>query len=178
MFIVYKATHRDKYYIGFTNNLAARIASHRNAVKSGKNTKFYAYARRHGFENFTFSIISEFHTKEEALRFEVSNIALTDPNCLNLAVGGEGGFMVPEHEKANWIEKLKKSREGRKPALGMQHSEDNKKVFGEHGKARWDKYGRYPLEVLQLPFMESNKKYGISRTHYYRLKRAEANDFS
>jgi hypothetical protein len=66
---------------------------------------------------------------------------------------------------------LKEKRKGRKPALGMKHTEDNKKKFGEFGKMRWDIYGRYPDDVINYSFNEAKEKYGISKTHYYRLRK-------
>jgi len=53
----------------------------------------------------------------------------------------------------------------------MKHTEENKKFFGECGRLRWDKYGRYPAEVTAMSFKEANEKYGISKTHYYRMRR-------
>ena len=53
----------------------------------------------------------------------------------------------------------------------MKHTEENKKKFGEFGKLRWDKYGRYPDTVVNLSFIEANKQHGISKTHYYRLRK-------
>jgi len=32
-------------------------------------------------------------------------------------------------------------------------------------------YQKYPIEAGSMPFQEAHEKYGISRTHYYRLKR-------
>ena len=95
MYIVYKATYKDKYYIGFTNDLSKRISSHQCSINSGKKSKFYDYARKYNFDNFVFSIIGEFEDKESAFSFEIENIKLSDPNCLNLAKGGEGGFVIP-----------------------------------------------------------------------------------
>ncbi len=87
----------------------------------------------------------------------------------NIKNGGSKVFGI--RNKDSWKLKLKEKRVGRKPALGMKHTEANKKRFGEFGKQRWDKYGQYPSEVLEYSFLEANKKFGISKTHYYRLRK-------
>jgi hypothetical protein len=71
---------------------------------------------------------------------------------------------------------LSQARQGRTPALGMKHSDENKRYFSECSKRREPKY---PKQVTEIPFKEASEKYGISKTHYYRLlKRAGLNETS
>lgn len=175
--IVYKIHTElsDKFYIGITSNLQNRIRAHKYSAKV-KSTKLYSFMRKYGFENMVFSILHEVGTREEACALEIKLIAELKPE-LNLARGGEGGYVVPEEEKEEWRKKLSTARQGRKPALGMKHTKENKKAFGVFGRLRWDKYGRYPKEVVEVPFSIAFKQYGISKTHYYRLlKQVKGND--
>ena len=176
MYYIYRLTSKisGKYYIGFTNNFKNRMNVHRWATKT-KNTEFYNHSRKHGFDIYTQEILFAFENKEEAFAKEVELIDLNDPLCLNLHVGGNGGFKVKDVE--SWKVKLSAARKGAKPALGMKHTEATKALCGEYGKLRWDIYGRYPDNVINYTFKEANVKFGISRTHYYRLlKQAKSND--
>lgn len=166
-------------YIGITNNLRRRFACHRYSANSGKKSPLYDCMRKHGVENFLIVLVNEFDTKEQAQQAEIKTISEARANqwkILNLADGGEGGYVVPEHYKDVWRAKLSKARQGRKPALGMKHTDANKKLFAECNKR---KIPKYPDEVTTLPFKAAKAKYNISKTHYYRLlKRTENNALS
>ena len=132
--------------------------------------------RKHGFDSFEMVLVKRFYDPESAFEYERYLINLFGiENLLNLSPGGEGGFKV--QDLPVWKNRLSKARQGRKPALGMKHSLENKTKFSDFGKIRWDKYGRYPTKVVDKPFRESHKLYGISKTHYYRLlKQARSNE--
>lgn len=164
----------NKYY-GITENLKRRCATHRHRAKSGDKTKFYDAVRRYGWDNFELEVLAE--GDKESMAAKEIELITNDPDCYNLHKGGHIGFDVrtkgPEAVK-EWKAKLKKARKGKKPALGMKHTEETKKLCGQYGKLRWDIYGRYPKEVLDYGFTEANRRYGISKTHYYRLRKAAA----
>ena len=114
-------------------------------------------------------------TKEEACNLEIKYISEYQGKIYNIAVGGQTGFSMllkTQAEQLAWKSNLSIARAGRKPALGMKHTDENKEVFSTCGRARWDLYGRYPSEVLNYGFAEANRKFGISKTHYYRLRKA------
>ena len=169
-------------YIGITNNLSRRFACHKSSARAGKKTPLYDCMRKYGIDSFLICLVKEFETLSEVQQAEIEAIAYARANnwkILNLADGGECGYVVPEERKAEWKANLSKARQGRKPALGMKHTDETKKLCGEYGKLRWDMYGRYPEEVIQYSFKEAKDKFGISKTHYYRLlKRAKSNDLS
>lgn len=161
----------DTSYIGMTKrSLSRRMSEHRFNARTGKKTKLYDAMRYYGIDNFSIVLIQEFDTQQECAYNEIDLIAKED-NLYNLAAGGEGGFVVVDVE--GWKNKLRVARAGRKPALGMKHTEENKKFFADCNKRKELKYeGNLPKT-----FKEASKLLGISKTHYYRLvKRAKIND--
>lgn len=169
----------DFIYIGITNDIKKRFASHKCAARTNKKSPLYDCMRKHGIESFTLIPLAFFSERELAQQAEINAISLARINnikILNLADGGEGGYVIPNHLKDAWKVKLSKARQGRKPALGMKHTEENKKFFAECNKR---KVPTYPNLDFSLGFTKNSKIYGISKTHYYRLlKRAKSNDLS
>lgn len=171
MITVYKIINQinKKEYFGITRNLTLRWRGHRFSSKT-KRTPLYTAIRKYGLDNFKIVPLVYCGTWEYACEIEMKLIQ-ANPDSYNLAPGGNGGFVVPNDRKEEWILKLKRARKGATPFLGRKHSEETKKVCGEYGKYRWDLYGRYDSkEILKLGFTEANKKFGISKTHYYRLR--------
>jgi group I intron endonuclease len=178
-FLVSAETNR--MYIGMTkNNLNTRLIQHKSSALKGKKSPLYDCMRKHGIDNFIICLRNSFLTKEEcclAEKYWISFGRKNNWNLLNLADGGEGGYIIPEAQKEEWQKKLSIKRHGRKPALGMKHSEENKKFFSECNKRKIPTYPE--LNPLEIGFTAANKKYGISKTHYYRLlKRAKSNELS
>jgi len=173
MFYVYKMTNvvTGKFYIGYTNNPKSRIATHKHAASSGKKSKLYDNIRKYGFGSFNFEIVFQSTVRQVALDKEVEMINLDDKLSLNLALGGEGGYVVPDEKKEEWRAKLSAARKGKKPALGLKHTDATKAMSSIAGKKRWDIYGRYPDNVVDFSFKEATANFGISKTHYYRLKK-------
>ncbi len=171
----------DAVYVGITRtSLEARYRAHKHSAKRGVVTPLYSLIRKYGFENFRIVLISEFQHETDLLAAEKALIQayrISGSRCLNILDGGESYFPIKDWEAQK--AKLRKARAGRKPALGMKHSDENKKLFSECGKRRWDMYGRYPSNVTDLSFKDAKVKYGISKTHYYRLKKlAKPNELS
>lgn len=167
------------FYIGITKmSLEQRFYGHSAMARSGKKTHLYCAMRK--YNDFCIVLVEQFESRFDCCKAECEYIAEAknkNLNVYNLTTGGEYGFVV-DHccSRDVWISKLKEKRKGRTPAKGMKHSEDNKKLFSECGKTRWDKYGRYPPEVIDMTFSDAEREYGISKTHYYRLKRARINE--
>jgi group I intron endonuclease len=163
-------------YCGITKSIKARWASHKWAAKNNKKTALYDAIRKYGIDFFELAILEYSEDTNYICSREIDLIA-SGKYKYNLHKGGHIGFDVRTKgpkETAEWKTKLSKARQGRKPALGMKHTEDTKKLCGVYGKLRWDKYGRYPKEVLDYGFTEANKRFGISKTHYYRLRKTIA----
>jgi len=170
-------TINDKVYVGITRtSLDQRYRSHKYSSKSVM-TPLCCAIRKHGINNFKMEPIGFYENTKDLEKAEFNKIAeyrKQGVELYNILDGGASYFPIKDREE--WKNKLCIARKGRTPSLGMKHSEDNKKIFSECGKARWDKYGRYPDDAITFSFREANKKYGISRTHYYRLKKLATNN--
>lgn len=172
---LYKITNtiNSTIYIGVTkSSLHRRFSAHKWAARHGIQSALYDAMRKHGVDNFKIDLCGIYQTEAQMLTAEEQVIKYSKAakiRMYNIKNGGSKIFGI--RDKAAWIRKLKEKRVGRTPSLGMKHSDENKKLFGMFGTQRWDKYGRYPSEVLDYGFTEANKKFGISKTHYYRLRK-------
>lgn len=173
-------TESNSVYVGITrSSLDQRFRSHKHSAKSGAKTPLYDSIRAKGFDKFTINLVKVCLTEEELLASEKDLIQQhrLSGKCYNILDGGAAYFPIKDWDKQKL--KLRASRAGRKPALGMSHTEDNKKLFSQFGKMRWDIYGRYPKDVISYSFVVANKMFGISKTHFYRLRKlAESNALS
>lgn len=167
------------FYIGITGcSLRERLAGHKYSAKTSRK-RLYCAMRR--YKDFCIVLVKSFSSREACCEAEKEHIADAKGKGLkvyNHTSGGEVGFRVEMVDKESWRAKLAVARKGRTPALGMKHTEENKILFSKFGKRRWDIHGRYPKDVTQHSFSEAKKLFGISKTHYYRLKRAELNELS
>lgn len=82
-----------------------------------------------------------------------------------------------------WINKLKEQRKGKTPALGMKHTNESKQIASEVSNKYWDTQDPFTRDIdrvtkiLALSHRDAKAQFGISTTHYYRLKkRFAAND--
>ena len=165
-----------KYY-GITKNVRARMASHRwAALRGGYKSPLYDAIRSYGWDAFEVQTLHENLSEEEACKCEIELIA-SDSNCYNLHLGGHVGFDIrtlPEERQSEWKAKLSTKRRGKKPALGMKHTEENKQLFKQVSREYWDTQDTYEWkEIGKLSFKEAHTKYGISKTHYYRLRKRD-----
>lgn len=165
-------TENRNIYVGITRTkLEQRWRAHKSAARRGVRSILYDAIRSRGIETFSIHPVAYFDCEADLLAGEKDLIKIYKDLgiSLNILDGGESYF--PIYDREVWKDKLRAARKGRKPALGMKHSEVNKKLFSECGKQRWDKYGRYPEDVVNLTFKEAKNQYGISKTHFYRLKK-------
>lgn len=179
MYLYLLFTHKsDRIYVGVTKNLKSRLSSHKHAAKT-KNTKLYNHMRKYGPENYVLLPIGSFTSESEMLSAEVQTIehfSKSGIRLLNTAPGGKAGYIVPGDKRDEWMDKLKLARQGRKPALGMKHTEKNKRFFSECSKRKVNKFDSD--QVVKYPFRLVREIFGISKTHYYRLLRTTSNESS
>jgi group I intron endonuclease len=166
-------------YVGITRgSLAKRWREHKFCARKGIKTPLYDSIRTKGVENFSIHEVMKFDNEMDMLQAEKDLISFhrLHGKCYNLLDGGEAYFAIKDWDAHK--AKLRAARVGRKPALGMIHSDENKRLFSESGKKRWDMHGRYPDDVINYSFKDANVKFGISKTHFYRLKLAKPNELS
>ena len=162
-------------------SLKARFSGHRTRLNSSKYEPavggLYEAMSTLGVEYFSINLLVLCDTAEYAGMIETGLIE-ADEGCYNIfAGGGTGHGMTPSNQNyEEWKHNLKSGRVGKKPALGMKHTPENKKLFSEVSRKYWDTQSLYDMEeVIKYSFKEANKLFGISRTHYYRLKRGSRN---
>lgn len=156
-----------KFYIGITKNLDRRFRQHKNFSKRGRKSPLYDAIRK--YKNFTITTIAQYESRELAIEAERIAIEFFKGKIYNLAKGGDGGFVVVNIEE--WKAKLRETRKGLKPSLGMKHTDENKELFRKMSREYWDNTFTYDAEeVLKYSHKEAKRLFGISTTHYYRLK--------
>lgn len=172
MYKVYKIVNvlNNKYYVGMTKqDLIKRFSQHKQNAKNGKDTYLYNAIRKYGIDNFEIELICECSSKEECCLLEIKFISENESGY-NLAKGGEGGFVVQDID--TWKEKLKEARKGKTPAIGLKHSEETKQKCSEASNKYWENQETYKWEdIRDYSHKEAKEKFGISTTHYYRLKK-------
>ena len=166
---IIKSDKSRYFYLGITNNPKNRKNSHRYFSKN-KKSKLYDWMRK--YEDWDLITVCGYEDRDQAKEDEIFWILFGRENnwpLLNLADGGEGGFVIQDIE--DWKRKLREKRKGRKPFKGMKHSLDTRKYCSKASKDYWDSVETYPKEeIKRLSFQEARDIYGISKTHFYRIK--------
>lgn len=166
----------NNVYVGITRvSLRRRFSSHKSAATRGhRNSKLYDAMRAYGVNNFSIHLLKVCASEEELLQAEKEYVARYRTllgSTYNILDGGEPYFPITDKEA--WRLKLKKARVGKTPAKGMKHTQQNKQLFSQVSRKYWDSQSTYNKhEVTKLSFREATQMYGISKTHYYRLKRS------
>lgn len=165
-----KSDSSERFYIGITNNVANRKRSH---IYRSRTTKSALYDWMNKHTDWYMVVVNEYSTRKDACEAEkvlISFFRHIDKPLLNYADGGDGGFCVKNTDE--WRAKLKLARKGRTPAKGMTHTPENKKLFKDVSRKYWDTRDTYdPDEVLKYTHKEAKERFGISTTHYYRLRK-------
>lgn len=162
-------------YVGITRtSIKRRFSAHKCAAKRGvKQSILYDAMRSYGVDNFSIRVLEECPTEEDMLKLEYEYIEYYREllgSTYNVLDGGITYF--PIKDKDAWKSKLRKARVGRKPAKGMKHSSENKVLFSKVSREYWDTQETYDaVEVVKYSFKEAAHRFGISKTHYYRLKK-------
>jgi group I intron endonuclease len=171
----YQSIVTNKIYIGITNNVRSRRASHLSSTKRGIKTPFYDAVRKYGCKGFRFKVVGEY-PRNVACELEKWLIKGTTEINYNLTKGGDGGFNVPYKKLDAWKGKLSAARVGRTPSLGMKHTSRVKQVCREAAMRRWDgcrATDLYPSRAFKVPYKEASVAYNIPKTTYYRQKKRE-----
>lgn len=151
--IVYKAENliNKKVYIGRTVcPIEDRQWGHVNAAKKNSKTVFHNAIRKHGADNFQFSVLCQCDSYEEMNEKEKYFISLLDsqiPNGYNMTPGGDGlpkGYPSPNKGVPCSEETKQKLRRAN---IGKKYSEENnqkksdslKKAYAEGRMLSWNK---------------------------------------
>lgn len=161
----------SKFYIGMhgTDNLEDGY------IGSGK--RLWYSINKYGRENFTFEILEHLPNREELIKREkelVNEDFLKNPLCLNLMIGGKGGFISIEQQKnrsqcggrATSL-KLKSDPIFREKRIKI--ASDNFKRAHREGKIKYNTFeGRSHSENTKKKMSESKKgkTLGLKNSQY------------
>jgi histone H3/H4 len=139
-YILYRTTCtvNGKYYIGKhkTDDLADDYLGSGLALKRA--------IRKYGKENFSREILGEFATQDEldmAEKQMITEEILSDPNCYNLALGGQGGFLgnsITQKIRDSWT----KERRNNASKAAKKRWKNNRSTYEKALKTRggnWDR---------------------------------------
>lgn len=164
-YIAYRTTNliNNKYYLGVH---ATEILKD-GYLGSGK--VFKQALKKYGRESFRREIVKTFSTEKEMYEYErdvlVTEQVVQDARSYNMVVGGSGGFKVTDIDE--WKRKLKASRKGKTPSLGLKHTNESKQKMSisRKGMKAWNKgmsgtfTGRKHSEETKL--LQSSIKKGL-----------------
>ena len=159
---LYRTTNliNGRYYIGMhSTNLLED-----NYVGSGR--RLWYEIRKYGRQNFKFEILEFFESREKLALKEKELVTLQEiakEKCMNLKVGGLGGF--PPNAKDAFREKLK-DPEYRKEFIRKTGSSETLKKLHREGKVKYNTFtGRkHKLESIQK-MKETKKGQGKGETN-------------
>lgn len=163
-----------KVYIGQTRmTLQQRIKSHYYTVNAGRMGKFQNALRKYPPEFWIWYVLQDnipVSKLNDSEKFYMRDVGMK--STYNIIFGGAYAARRGTAEETR--EKMRRARVGKKPALGMRHTTENRAYFKKVSLAYWAENRKYSRDVLTLPFREAKLKYNISKTHYYRLRKANA----
>lgn len=120
IYTIYKATNKinGKAYIGFDSNWPKRQKTHKTKYNKSK-TKFYSALKKHGWNNFDWSILYQSKDKEHCLNVMEPYFIKeynSFENGYNMTFGGEA-VMINRTHSPETKEKMKLSHEGKKHSV-------------------------------------------------------------
>jgi group I intron endonuclease len=135
IYSVYSFTNivNGKKYVGLTCDVKRRHAQHKKA--KSRAVVFCLAVKKYGFENFTFEILKENLTLEEAKIFEQEQILKLNtivPKGYNRTKGGDSSVRHTKETISKIVEKNKIWRlNNGHPNQGKKHSEESKQLMRE-----------------------------------------------
>jgi hypothetical protein len=158
-----------RWYIGMhsTHNLEDGY------MGSGKRLRYSI--RKYGVDNHKKEILEFFESRELLIEAEIKAITedmVTDKNCMNLKLGGQGGFINEEHKQKfinsdgpkNFAKRLIEDEEFRLKHFAII-SERMKKTHA-NGKIKYDTFkGKQHSDETKQKMSESSKGKGIGESN-------------
>ena len=159
---VYKISNNlcpeGKYYIGYSSHIRRRWCIHRSTLKTNKHCNILmqrAY-NKYGAECFTYDILQECETEEEAKNVELSyleDLTIRD-KLYNLHYNSSGGDLMTYHpDREEIIEKIKNTI---KENISKMSKEERQKKWGQSGEKN-GMYGRTLTDEAKQKLLIINK---------------------
>lgn len=159
---VYKISNtlcpEGKYYIGYSTNINKRWGIHKSTLKGGSHCNILmqrAY-EKYGSDCFTYEILQECETEEEAKNIELSyleDLTIRD-KLYNLHYNSSGGDLMTHHpNKKEIIERMKNTQ---KEKVGKMTKEERQKKWGQNGEKN-GMYGRTHTDEVKRLCSEMHK---------------------
>jgi group I intron endonuclease len=159
---VYKISNtlcpEGKYYIGYSCNIHKRWGIHRSTLKHNRHCNILmqrAYDK-YGEACFTYEVLQECETEEEAKRVELSyleNEGIRD-KLYNLHYNSSGGDMLTYHpNKEQIIERMKNTQ---KEQISKMTKEERQERWGQSGEKN-GMYGRTHTDEVKRLYSEMHK---------------------
>ena len=153
---VYKISNnlcpQGKYYIGYSCDIHKRWGTHRSTLKTNKHCNILmqrAYDK-YGAECFTYEILQECETEEEAKNIELSyleDLTIRD-KLYNLHYNSSGGDTMKHHPNREYI--IEKRNNAQKDKISKMTKEERQQKWGQPGEKN-GMYGKtHTDEVKQL----------------------------
>lgn len=146
IYTIYRSLNKinNKSYIGFDSNWPSRKSNHANNVKNGISTIFYNAIRKHGWDNFEWTIlyqsIDKNHTKNVMEEYFIREYnTYVDNKCgYNMTYGGDGN----NGHCQKTIDRLREIRIGKK--MGPCSEETKRKIgLAKKGKKMSEEQKEY-----------------------------------
>ncbi len=157
----------NRYYIGMhsTYNM--------DDGYMGSGRRLRASLRKYGVGNHNKEILEFFETRELLIEAEIKAITpemLTDTNCMNLMVGGKGGYISEEHyirikKISSEYQKEKRKNVEYCEKINLVLKENVKKAHKD-GKYSYDNFkGKKHSDETKQLMSESSKGMGVGNTN-------------
>jgi len=159
---VYKISNtlcpEGKYYIGYSCDIHKRWGTHKSTLKTNKhcNIRMQRAYDKYGTECFTYEILQECETEEEAKNVELSYLEdLTKRDKLyNLHYNSSGGDLMTYHpDREEIIEKIKNTI---KENISKMSKEERQKKWGQSGEKN-GMYGRTHTDEVKRLYSDMHK---------------------
>lgn len=98
--------HNRMSYVGSSVNVAKRLIQHKSAINTGKFIHYQPYAndaKTHGLNGFSFVLLKETETIEEARELETAFLQIFLDDLYNVAPSAFGGSGKTRENKAPYI---------------------------------------------------------------------------
>jgi len=147
-YYIYKITSpSNKVYIGRTDDMGERMATHKYLASRGENRPLYNAIRKYGWDNMKIEVIDQTFTLEDIITLEYKHIVENNSvkegynATLETKMGGDNITILRNTDKyANFVKKLSERSKGENNSMyGKKHSDEAKELQKLKAKGRFSK---------------------------------------